>query len=448
MAARDTTPEKSFKEEAKSIVDEEFAGLSGEMDDSEPAEEETLETDEPLDDDDEIEDDETEEGDEGDDDGAEDDGEHDLDDLVQPPAEGVDRGDGRDATGKFATKAEQDAADAAAKSAAAAPAEQPSFQPFKIRADKEDVAIPEAQVTRANGYVMLAVPEKDFARFEARIGRGHVAEKVWQRLTARERELEAEKSAPPMKSNAEIESQMILDAIKQHIPDLLTPIEIENLELKIAKAQRDYKDEYGATRTKHFETATREHTPEQEEQAEIIQGLAAHLLTFRDEFPTELGDLTTEELQDVFMELVPVQKAVFWKQDGELFANNQVIAKTLLAVKARRATNAAGTGALPGNRDTAAAAGTSTASTKAQRAAERHNRGVNSAAAPSTTSLKANRGKSNARSRDERNTRRDDSSRGRERVTSPELDADEAWRRTQRKLMASPGLDFDDGSDD
>lgn len=41
--------------------------------------------------------------------------------VEQAPVKGVDRGDGRDAHGKFATKAEQDAADAAAKATTTAP---------------------------------------------------------------------------------------------------------------------------------------------------------------------------------------------------------------------------------------------------------------------------------------------------------------------------------------
>ena len=186
-----------------------------------------------------------------------------LDDFLEDePEEKDDKGEKgeqpRDAEGKFtkADDAKPDAAAAAgdagaaaaAKPAAGAAAEtqsgEPVWEPFSVNANKEPVAIGEAKITRADGHVYLAIEEKDFPRFQARVSRGIVGEQLYRKLEEGVRELEALKTAPPPPSEAEIEAKLVLDAIKDELPNLLDEKDLEILELRIKNAKHEAQVEY------------------------------------------------------------------------------------------------------------------------------------------------------------------------------------------------------------
>jgi hypothetical protein len=148
-------------------------------------------------------------------------------DTPETPPIGVDRGDGRDATGKFATKAEQDAADAKAQAETTAPTAAPAapvveqaapvFEPLVVRADKTLHPIDEAQVTRANGYHVITIKDEDAPRFMQRMSKGIVGEKIWRDLQTGIKELEQERAAPQAKTDSQIEAEIILATIKDRL---------------------------------------------------------------------------------------------------------------------------------------------------------------------------------------------------------------------------------------
>lgn len=472
MAIISRTEAKAIADEAFNIADDAKIADDGDSSADRVEDVDNDDLEDLDDDDDDLDDDDDDDDDEDldDDDDEEDAGEGDeLDALIDTgatdKAAGADRGDGRDDKGKFAPKKDEAAAakpsagapapkaadgtpaaaPAAAAPAAAAPA--PKWEPLKIKADKLDVDIPEAQITRAAGHTIFSVKDADANRFMNRLSRGVVAEKVWHDITQMKRELEAERTAPPRKSETEIEAEHVLEILKPQLAELLSPEQLENLELKVALAKRDYAEKYATERKTHIDGAVNKVAPEeqqQQEQEQTLKGLAAHLIAFRDH--EQLRDLTDDELRKAYQELAPLQRAVYWKDGDKYVANNTYIAQRLLAIKQGRSAAATGTGA-PAKANTATADATPTDSAATVKG-ERFNAGVDSAAKPNTTSLKANRGKKGKRSREERNTRNAERSRERQHVQSREQDAEDEWRKTTRDLMRSPTLDFpDDGSE-
>jgi hypothetical protein len=113
----------------------------------------------------------------------------------------ADRGDGRDAQGKFvkkegeATAAKDGAAAGTAQAAAGAAtgaakdgaAEAPKWEPLQLKADKTIVPIEEARVSRGNGHHFVVVKDANFPRFVQRLQRAHLFERSRQAIAEREK---------------------------------------------------------------------------------------------------------------------------------------------------------------------------------------------------------------------------------------------------------------------
>lgn len=362
---------------------------------------------------------------------------------------GVDRGDGRDATGKFVSKEQQDASDKAAADAKAAgktPDEQkkagdaaaaaakpadapkPSWEPFQIKADKSILPIDEAKISKvkaADGseYMLISVAAKDFGRFSQRIGRGHALERRQREIVQRERELEIERNGPKLESEAEIEAKVMMEAIKPHLAALFTDEQLENLDLKVKLAQRDARDSYETARSKARDDAAGAEEW-QKTQAEALVDQAFELVNH-----PELAGMTPEQIRDVLQDLDQSDRdKIIYRDGNEVYANTEYLFKQL-----RRGKSAAPAPAAPGN--PSAPAKPDAAPDKN----DRFNRGQQSAASPRSTSLKNGR----------TNTPPADRRRPREMArTAPEVDerqaAEDEYRKTVRNMNRSSTLDFDD----
>jgi hypothetical protein len=354
---------------------------------------------------------------------------------------GVDRGDGRDVEGKFVPKPGDASAAAASSAAAPAAAEQPKWDTYTVRAERETVPLDGVQVSRKDGYAIIAMPEKALGRFNERIARGHLAEKFWRELKAERDTFEFERAAPPKKSDAEIEGQLIAEAMKPHVADFLSLEQIENLELRIAIAKREASDEYTKNEATRRTTADTERSTREEQANEP----AVALDWMRQEFLHVLGNpqfnmgplnLTPEEVTQVFNDLVPLRKAVVYREGNDWYSERDVIVQRLRAKAAARSSAAAPAGV------TAAPA-----ASRAVATAERFNKGQATAAtpgkAPASTSVKANRATNGQRPRSGSPAR---STREPPRV-SPQQQAEDNWVNTRKRLMRSDSLDFDEDGD-
>jgi hypothetical protein len=372
-------------------------------------------------------------------------------DTPETPPIGVDRGDGRDATGKFATKAEQDAADAKAQAETTAPTAAPAapvveqaapvFEPLVVRADKTLHPIDEAQVTRANGYHVITIKDEDAPRFMQRMSKGIVGEKIWRDLQTGIKELEQERAAPQAKTDSQIEAEIILATIKDRLGELLEPHEVRNLELEIKLAQRDYKDTYAQERTQFFaaqaEKEQQAQAPEIEQRAQL-EGIANALIDLR-ETQDDLRGLSDAQVEQAFNELKTIARAAYWKEtDGKWYMDQRLMYDRLKAVQAGTASSSAP----PSNGQTA----TASRSPKPD-AADRFNKAGNTAARPATpgtTSVKAGRGKTDPAQRPSRSPTPTTTNRP---AKTAAMQAEDRARAQQKKFMASDGLDFEDDDD-
>jgi hypothetical protein len=411
----------------RELVDDEFEGLAGAIEDRDSA---------PPDDDDEEEipvDGEGDDDDRGDDDDA----------------DGAD-GPQRDERGRFAPKAD-DKPDAAAEApraggsaapaaaAAAAPAaDAAKWETFAVRADKAILPIDEAQVTRANGHVLIAVKENDYNRFTQRIAKGVAAERVWRELHTAKQEVELERNAPRPLSDAEIEAKIIMDEVRPLLAELFDEGQLERLELKVKLAQREAKDTHVTDRTTYFNTEREKlAAPEREREAAAadertqLESIASELLSLQQQMP-ELAGMTKDQIERAFHALAHAnyRRAAVWKDGDAWYANHDLMRETL-----KQHAAATATGGTPGATGHTATAPTGGARTNA----ERFNTGVNSA--PRTTSLKANR---DARPRAQRPSR--DSGRRRP-APDAAMTAEDEYRRTTRKFMNSNSLEFEGDED-
>lgn len=368
---------------------------------------------------------------------------------------GPDRGDGRDAGGRFASKEEQDAADKAAsdaKQAGKTPAEQqaaatkaagdakaaatsaapageaakaPEWKPMQIRDGKVLLPVEEAKVIEQGDHMIIAVPKKDFNQFQHRISRGISAERQWREIHKTRQELDFEKAAPKPRSDAEIEADLFMKALGEQINELFTPEQLDNLKLRVQIAQRDEKDTFAKT-----ETARRAEVDSGDawtkSQVETLTNEAFDLM----ENHPELKGMTPEQLESALREVaMEVRDKLVFKENGETFANTELLFKLLkreFLSSGRPAPAAAGTPETP----------------KKTTDAERFNGAQDTAAKPATTSLKAGRKPSApAPSRPSR-----------ERVLAAaqrdeRQDAEDALRKTKRRMMSSATLDWDDEDD-
>jgi hypothetical protein len=352
-------------------------------------------------------------------------------DTPETPPIGVDRGDGRDATGKFATKAEQDAADAKAQAETTAPTAAPAapvveqaapvFEPLVVRADKTLHPIDEAQVTRANGYHVITIKDEDAPRFMQRMSKGIVGEKIWRDLQTGIKELEQERAAPQAKTDSQIEAEIIL-----------APNTDRN---------GDYKDTYAQERTQFFaaqaEKEQQAQAPEIEQRAQL-EGIANALIDLR-ETQDDLRGLSDAQVEQAFNELKTIARAAYWKEtDGKWYMDQRLMYDRLKAVQAGTASSSAP----PSNGQTA----TASRSPKPD-AADRFNKAGNTAARPATpgtTSVKAGRGKTDPAQRPSRSPTPTTTNRP---AKTAAMQAEDRARAQQKKFMASDGLDFEDDDD-
>jgi hypothetical protein len=323
---------------------------------------------------------------------------------------------------------------------------EPKWEAFSIKADKETLAIEEAQITRAGGNVFIAIPEKQFARFQQRISRGALYERTGRQLESERKELEARKNAPPRKSDAEIEADITLAAIKEHLPDILDERDLALLEARVKLAQKEEGEKYAKLEKEHIEKANE--TPWEETQ---VRGLADTAIDIWQSFPELKDALTEEQVQEVFTaDLLPVKDALFYRKDKDTLANTQYIYDRLKA-RATGKTPAGGKKPAAGSTkpatdksapNSAAKANPGKTATPAKGktadAADRFNRGVD--AAPRTTSVKANRtarpGKAATRDAGSKRRRHSDA--------DENVRAEDNWRKTERNFLSSDSLEFDD----
>jgi len=414
--------------------------------------------DDDLDDEDDLDDDDLEDDDDDVDDDEDDD---DLDDDDDDEGDGA-GAEGADAAAAAAPAKDGDAAagapaatGAAAAAAAAKPGEakpgdakagetktdaakpaegEPKWEPFSVNVDKQAVPIEEASIQRANGVVYIGMKEEAFSRFQQRISRGVVGERMWRDLQNGLKELEAKRSAPARKSDAEIEAALTYEALKPHLAEFLDDKDIQLLEAKIELAKANAAKEYDKAESDRMAKATE--TPWEEQQATLLDTAVREIAANN----PNLG-LTPDEIEDVLQkELLPVRGALITRDKDGTYGNTQYMFDRLKARASSRQTGAAAPAAAAAPSTTPAKAGNSstTATSAADKRADRFNRGVD--AAPRTTSLAARRGESRPANGATRRSGR----RGGRKLTPQEQRerAEDRFRKKEREYLKSPGLDF------
>lgn len=433
-------------EEIKSETDDAFGDndlLAGVMDHLDGGDgEEVLDNivgDEKLDEGDEEEDDKGEAGGEP---------ESEETDGAEPKA-GVDRGDGRDEKGQFTPK-QQEAADKAtadAKAAGKTPAEQKvaadaaaaaakpaepaktAWEPFGVRAAKAIVPIDEAKVakvkdTAGNDHFLIQVSAKDFPRFQARLGRAHIAEQKSREIAERERELEIERNGPKLQSDDEIEAKIMLEAVKPFLAEMFTPEQLETLELKVKLAKHDAKEAYETARSE-ARTQADSAAAWPKQQVEMMLDQAIELA----ESHPDLAGITADEIRDALKEFgMDIKDQIVFREEDGVYANTELLLKVL-----KRGRSSSPAPAAPKTGQPAAA----DQSTKD----DRFNKAQGTAAQPQSTSLKNRRTVSPP-------VRRPTRAPAPVAAIDERQAAEDDYRRTVRAMNRSSTLDFDDTEDD
>lgn len=384
---------------------------------------------------------------------------------------GPDRGDGRDDLGKFASKeakdasekatadakragkspAEQQAAGAAAAAAAKpAPAAAPEakWEPLQIRADKAIHPIDEAKVqkvTDAKGgeHFVIAVPAKDYPRFQQRLGRGIAADRRWRELQEKEREIDFQRSAPKPRSDAEIEATMFIEALSKMqgteegsklLDEIFEPQELENLKLRVQIAQGKEKTDFATAEEKRRSDASAGDEWSRFQADTLVNEAFDLVEKYADETGKRpLEGMTPDEIRGILQDLaMPVIDKLVYRENGETFVNNEYLFKLLQRGRGAPRTPAPTPSDAPAVPD------------KKVAGAERFNKGQDSAAQPRSTSLRQNRG---TRPQGNPRTSRDQDRRPQDDRTAQQI-AEDQQRKARRKMMTSPSLDFDDEEDD
>lgn len=335
------------------------------------------------------------------------------------------------------------------------PAEQPAadaaiaWEPFSVTVDKESVTIPEAQVSRRDGHTFLAIPDDKLPDFQRRMSRAHVAERKWRDLDAGLKAVEAEREAlanrPPVRSDSEVEVDVMLEALKPMMADLFTAEQLENLELRVKLAQREEKEKVGQYETERATQSSKQQEAEQQAAAEVEEFGDTVRSIVTAELPAELkaklDGLTPADVDAVVAALVPIRAALIDEDDEGRYVNTQYVfdrlAERAALTRATRASSTSATTAAPAPSTTAttpAPAGTTVTATRA----ERFNRGQDTAARPTTTSLKA--GRTDASRPPERGTT--GSPRRPAAPLPAAMAAEDEFTATLRDYTRSPGLDF------
>jgi hypothetical protein len=407
------------------------------VDDDEELDEDDLDDDdEDLDDDDEdLDDDDDEDDDEGEGElGAE------KGDAAEGAAAAVPAAGGETKGAAAETKPAAGDTKAVAgdtKSATAKPAEgAPKWEPFSVNVDKQPVTIEEASIQRANGVVYIGMKEEQFARFQQRISRGVVGERMWRQLQDGLKELDVQRSAPARESDAEIEARLTYEALKPHVKDFLDDRDVELLEAKIELAKANSAKAYSTAETAR--AAKAKEVPWEAQQATALEETARGIVAA----DPELAGLSSEEIDDVIQnELLPVRAALITRDDaGEMYGNTQYVFDRLKARASNKKTgaNATAAGAAPSKTPATTGNSSTTASSATDKRADRFNRGVD--AAPRSTSFAARRGESRPANGATRRSGR----RGGRKLT-PQQDrerAEDRYRKKERDFLKSPGLDF------
>jgi hypothetical protein len=342
---------------------------------------------------------------------------------------------------------------AAAPAAAAAAPEPPKWEKVQVKADKATFDIEEAQLTRANGHHLYAIKDADVPRFQQRLSKGIVAERMWRELNDSVKAIEAERAAPQPKSPEQIEAEVILATLKPRLAELYDdPKDIELLQLRIKEAQRDYQDKFKTERIaydkKIADEAAKATQPEVDQKAQL-EGLATTMFQLVDRHP-ELQGLTREQLQEVYNELVPIRKAAYWKEDGQWYADTQLIHSRIAAKKAGTSSQAAASSSAPSKEPPAAAspsAGTSAAGAAGKPdAGERFNAAQDTAAKPRSTNLKLQRDAGRPSETSTTGATRGNGN-GRGSQKTPAQIAEDKARATARRYLSSDTLDFEEPDD-
>jgi hypothetical protein len=313
------------------------------------------------------------------------------------------------------------------------------WAPLALRHDKAIVPIDEARVSRANGHYFVAVPDKDYPRFQQRLSRGFAFERARHAIEAKERELDAKLTAAPRQSDAEIEAQLYLELMKPHLADIFDEQTLENLDLRVQLAQRKAATDYASQDAQRvaeanapaWEDAQLDHLREQT--LNIIQSTPA------------LHVLTEDDVRELWQkELLPYRNSLIFRNGDDIFANTELLAQQLHArAQARAAARIAPSPATPAN--TANLQATATPVAAKPDAADRFNRGVDTAASrPRTTSLKAGRTATRPPSGNTRGPGAAPATARRPLSTSEQrIAAEDRHRKAERAFMTSSGLDFE-----
>lgn len=261
-------------------------------------------------------------------------------------------------TGKFVKKGEpkpgeKRGAGAAAKpgeAEAAAAAAAPKWEKLAVSVDKALYPIDEAVVTKHGDHMMIAVKATDFPRFQQRMQRGVVADRMWRQINDAVNEIEEkralEKDAPQPKGDKEIEAEVILEYLNEKDPttgqtllsQIADPKDLKWLADRVKRRQLEHKDEFAKTRGE-FVTKRQEERAAQAETAgegEVqLRGMAKVLMDMTSEeggYPAEVvavfKDATPDELKKIYGALVPLRRSLYWKEGKEWYADTQLMLNT------------------------------------------------------------------------------------------------------------------------
>lgn len=353
------------------------------------------------------------------------------------------------------------AANAEAKPADTA---QAGWTPFSVTVDREAVGIPEAQLSRANGHVILGIPEDKFPDFQRRIVRGVAAERTWRQLHDGVRQLEEERKAqaerPAIRSDSEVEADLLLEVLKPLAKDLLTEEQVENLALRVQIAQGDEKKKVAQWETDRTGKAEADRVEHEAVIGQLAESIIETVENADGTRKPEYAHLSDDDLREVMADMAKHSRGIISK-NGDKYERNTSLVQFVLSnfAKAKAAATAtkdapAGAPAAPATPSgapsgassaTPAKAGTTAAAAPAPGdRADKFNAAQGTAARPTTTSVKARRSAGTGRPASGRTTgepRRPKDPR------TPAQRAEDEHMKTTRAFLRSPTLEIEGGVD-
>lgn len=335
------------------------------------------------------------------------------------------------------------------KDAKGATTQDTGWAPFSVTVDREAVPIADVAVSKANGHVIYAVPEAKAADFNRRIVRGIAAERYWRQLTDEKRTIEEERKAlaerPPVRTDSEVEADVLLEALKPHLATLFDETELENLNLKVKVAQGEEKgklSEWETSRVTAREAEGKEREAVANELGDMVAGIIADDTgALRPEYK-HLDDAAMTELMPLVMKHA---NALVTKNPEGKYARQHELAEFVVAQFAAARKPAV---AEPPKADPTPAKGTTGKDTgKAGDRAERFNTGVTTAARPTSTNLKERRTREKGRPATRRTTGESRGRKDRDRRTPEQREEDE-FLKLKRSYTTSATLDMGGHDDD